>query len=154
MDILTKVRQDHKNIHSLLQQIIDRVEEGDNISILLEDLFEEIEEHVKAEKVCVLEMFSKEEKQEDQAFTQIDKEEIFEFLSNKLYEEIGCTFKANALKKKLYDLRKVLQEHSQYMENVILLLSKDCINDQESEKLSLKFEEEKMKILVSGITYA
>lgn len=151
MDILTKVKQDHKNIHFLLQQIIDRVEKGKNISILLEDLFEEIKEHMKAEKVCISEILLKEE---NQLSSQIDKEEILKFFSNKLYEEIGHTSETNGLEDKLYNLRKVLQEHSQYMENLILLLSKDYINDQESEELSLKFEEEKMKTLISSITYA
>lgn len=74
MDILTKVKHDHKSIDALIQELIDSVKEGkndmqikdlniddsrftdthiNNNHIFLEDLFEEIKEQIQAEKVAL-----------------------------------------------------------------------------------------------------
>ena len=161
MDILTKIKIDHFHIESLLQQIITEVKAGNRTNILLQDLLEEVKEHLQAERVCLAEMFLEEEKQAHHAVCQNDKETIFKLLSDKLYQEMdkisGNVDKISGnkdLEDKLKMLEILLQEHSSTIEKAILLLSQECINDQQSEELSLKFEQEKLKTLMSSITYA
>ena len=155
MDILTKVKLDHKNIKFLLQELIDSVKRGNNNHILLEDLLEEIKEHIQAEKVCILELLSKKDKQEVQPSSpiDIDKENIFKILSNKFYED-SINSQDKDLENKLDNLRKLLLEHSKYMESIILLLCNHGISDQESEEFCSKFEQEKRNTLLKSITYA
>lgn len=154
MDILTKIRMDHHTILSSLQHIIERVEEEKEISILLEDLLEEIKEHTQAEKVCISEFFLEGEKYEDQISPQIDKNKIVKLISGNLYEGINMTSQDEDLKNKLYNLKKILLEHIQHIEDSFLLFSKELLDGQKSEELSLKFEKEKINTLVGGITYA
>ncbi|MBX9702716.1 MAG: hypothetical protein K2Y08_07960 [Alphaproteobacteria bacterium] len=150
MDILTKVKKDHDNIHVLLQQIITKAKEGNKINILVEDFLEEVKEHMEAEKACIAEMLMEEKKLP----FQINKEILSKALSEKLYQDFGKVYENKELESKLYALDKLLQEHSHYTEDIISLLSQECISDQKSEELGARFEQEKVKTLINSITYA
>ena len=154
MDILTKVRMDHSHIHTLLKQIISQIEKGNNPNGLLEDLLEEVKEHLQAEKVCLSEMFLEKERQKQCSSLQINKEAVFKLFADKLYQNLDKVYENKELGNKLRTLEKLLQEHSHYVEDIILFLCQECISDQKSEDLSLKFEQEKIKTLISGISYA
>jgi len=152
MDILTKVKMDHSNIHTLLKQIISQIEMGNKTNGLLADLLEEVKEHFQAEKVCLSEMFLEEEKQHSSL--QINKDAVFKLLADKAYQDLDKISENKELENQLHALEKLLKEHSHYVEDIILHLCQECISDQKSEDLSLKFEQEKIKTLISGISYA
>lgn len=154
MDILTKVKMDHSHIQTLLKQIISQIEKGNKTNGLLEDLLEEVKEHLQAEKICLSEMFLEEEKQTQHSLLQINKDTIFNLLADKSYQDLDKVSENKELKNKLHALEKLLKEHSHHVENIILHLCQECISDQKSEDLSLKFEQEKIKTLISGISYA
>ena len=154
MDILTKVRSDHQHINLLLRQVINKAQTGNKINNFLEDLREEIKEHIQAERICLLEMFLEKQSRSDQIFSQIDKERISKVLSHQFYQEFGGVFEDKDLENKLCDIEKILKKHSCYVENTIQIFLKKCISNQKSEELSLKFEQEKIKTLIMGITYA
>jgi len=89
MDILTKVKEDHLHMQNLLKQIIVLARNGKQVNILLEDLLEEINEHMHAEKICLSEMLAEEYKKEKHLSQQINKETLLKTLSAKFYQDLG-----------------------------------------------------------------
>lgn len=158
MDILTNIKLDHKNIDTLLQELMDSIKGENNKhtnhsndnQILLEDLLEEIREHIQAEKTCFCEMLSK---KGEQSHPQRDPEIILKFLSSSFYEN-NMGLRDKDVEHKLKRLRTLFQEHSNYIENIIFLASNKWMSPQESEALSINFEEEKINTLLKTITYA
>lgn len=149
-----KVKMDHSNIRTLLKQVISQIEKGKKPNDLLEDLIEEIKEHLQAEKICLSEMFLEEEKQKQYSPLQIHKDGVFKTLADKSCQDLDKISRDKELENKLHELEKLLKEHSQYVEAIILHLCQECISDQKSEDLSLKFEQEKIKTLIGSISYA
>lgn len=154
MDIMTKIRLDHHALHMLLQQIIQHASCKQTIHPLWEDFLEEIDEHRQAEYACVTEIIKKRNQQLTKTYCLIDYKKIDRFFLNPTNIKVDTNSIIPPLPQQLVTLQQKLLAHSYAIEDVLSHLSQECLNTQQSEELSAKFEDEKITVLANSITYA